>query len=120
MPRKRTTGPGVSGRMGRLERPVKAQVPPERRITPTRISRGAGGLAREGRSRAPGPPGAQLPAMARLDGRAPCSYRLDAAVNWLPEALPVGFPHGADGLRFAPARGEGVGLPRGCGVRLAL
>jgi len=105
--------------MGRLERPVKAQVPPERRITPSRISRVAVELARERRSLAHRPTVAQLRTMARLDGRAPCSYRLDAAVNWLPESLPVGFPHGADGLRFAHAGGEVVVLPDGCGFVLA-
>jgi hypothetical protein len=47
MPRKRTTGPGVCRSTGRPERPVKEKVPPEWRITPTRLSRAAFELARE-------------------------------------------------------------------------
>src|SRR3954454_2291176 len=119
MPRKRTTVPGVSGRMGRPERPVKGEVPPARRITPSRISRVAVELARERRSLAHRPTVAQMRMMALFDGRGPCSYRLDAAVNWLPESLPVGFPHGADGLCFAHGGGEVVSLPAGCGFVLA-
>jgi hypothetical protein len=57
--------------------------------------------------------------MARLDGREPCSYRLDRAVNWLPESLPVGFPYGALGLCFAHQGGEVVVLPDGAGFALA-
>ena len=34
MLRKRTTGPGVTGPLGRSEPPVKEQVAPEWRITP--------------------------------------------------------------------------------------
>lgn len=61
---------------------------------------------------------AQLRTMAMLGGRAPASYRLDAAVNRLPESLPADFPHGADGLRFAHAGGELVALPNGCAFSL--
>ena len=117
--RKRTTGPDGSGPLGRSERPVNGELSLARRITPTRVSRVAVELARERRSLAHRPTVAQLRTMARLDGRAPCSYRLDAAVNWLPESLPVGFPHGADGLCFAHAGGEVVVLPDGCGFVLA-
>ena len=119
MLRKRTTGPGVSGPLGRSERPAKGKVPPEWRITPSRVSRVAVELARERRRIAHRPTVAQLRMMARFDGRAPCSYRLDAAVNWLPESLPVGFPHGADGLCFAHAGGAVVVLPDGAGFALA-
>jgi hypothetical protein len=56
MLRKRTTGPGVSGSLGRSERPVKEQVPAEWRITPSRTSRVAVELARERRRTAHGRP----------------------------------------------------------------
>jgi hypothetical protein len=118
MHRKRTTGPDGSGRLGRSERPVNREMPVARRITPTRVSRVAVELARERRAIAHRPTVAQLRTMARFDGRAPCSYRLDAAVNWLPESLPVGFPHGADGLCFAHAGGAVVVLPGGGGFAL--
>jgi hypothetical protein len=118
MHRKRTTGPGVSGPLGRSERPVKEQATPEWRITPTRLSRAVIELARERRRIAHRPTVAQLRMMAGFDGRTPSTYRLDAAVNWLPEALPVGFPHGADGLRFTHPGGEIVLLPDGCGFAL--
>lgn len=115
---KRTTGPDGSGPLGRPERPVKEGAPPERRMTPARLSRVAVELARERRRLAHRPSVAQLRTMARLDGRAPCSYRLDAAVNWLPESLPVGFPLGADGLCFAHTGGAVVVLPDGAGFAL--
>ena len=57
--------------------------------------------------------------MASLDGRRPTTYRLDAAVNWLPESLPTDFPHGTDGLRFAHPGGELVVLPNGFGFALS-
>lgn len=118
MLRKRTTGPGVSGPLGRSERPVKEQVPPEWRITPSRVTRVAVELARERRRIAHRPTVAQLRMMARFDGRSPSTYRLDPAVNWLRESLPVGFPHGADGLCFAHAGGEIVVVPEGYGFAL--
>ena len=118
MLRKRTTGPGVSGPPGRSERPVKEKAPPEWRITPSRLARAVIELERERRRIAHRPTVAQLRMMAGFDGRAPSTYRLDAAVNWLPESLPVGFPHGADGLRFTHAGGEIVLLPDGCGFAL--
>jgi hypothetical protein len=117
MLRKRTTGPGVSGPLGRSERPVKAHVASEWRITPSRISRVAVELARERRRIAHRPTVAQLRMMALLDGRAPSSYRLDPDVNWLPESLPVGFPHGADGLCFAHAAARSWWCPTATGSR---
>ena len=60
----------------------------------------------------------QLRTMAALDGHAPASYELDAAVNWLPESLPADFPHGSVGLRFAHPGGESVVLPDGWGFAL--
>ena len=119
MHRKRTTGPDGTGPPLRPEQPVKQPVPPERRITLARVSRIAVELARERRRVAHRPTVAQLRTMAHMNGRAPCSYRLDAAVNWLPESLPVGFPHGADGLCFAHAGGAVVVLPDGAGFALA-
>ena len=40
-------------------------------------------------------------------------------MNWLPEALPTDFPHGADGLLFAHAGGQLVALPNGAGFPLS-
>jgi hypothetical protein len=116
--RKRTTGPGVSGSTGRSEGPVKENAPPEWRITPSRVSRAVIELAREHRRIAHWPTVAQLRMMAGFGGRAPSTYRLDAAVNWLPESLPLDFPHGADGLCFAHAEGDIVVLPCGAGFEL--
>ena len=118
MLRKRTTGPGVPGSAGRPERPAKGQVLPEWQMSPARLSRAVLELAREHRRLAHVPTMAQLRTMAGFDGRAPSTYRLDPAVNWLPECLPADFPHGADGLRITHAFGESVVLPNGCGFVL--
>jgi hypothetical protein len=99
-------------------RPVKERVPPERRITPAKAARAVMELARERRRLRHRPTLAQLRALARFDGWEPCSYRLDRAVNWLPESLPLDFPHGASGLCFAHRGGEVVVLPDGCGFAL--
>ena len=121
MHRKRTTAPdGIRDVMGPPDgRPVKGAGPPERRITPGRAARVAVELARERRQLEHVPTLAQLEAMARLGGSRPCSYRLDRAVNWLPESLPADFPHGASGLCFAHAGGAIVVLPGGAGFALA-
>ena len=66
MLRKRTTGPGGSGPLGRSERPVKEQDPPEWKITPARLSRAAFELAREHRQIDHLPTRAQWRTMARL------------------------------------------------------
>ena len=118
MLRKRTTGPGVPGSTGRPERPVKGQVLPEWQMTRSRLMRAVLELAREHRRMAHRPTMAQLRTMAGFDGRAPSTYRIDAAVNWLPECLPADFPHGADGLRITHASGESVLLPNGYGFLL--
>ena len=118
MLRKHTTGPSVSGSTGRPVRPVKGQVLPEWQMTPVRFSRAVLELAREHRRMTHWPTMAQLRTMAGFDGRAPSTYRLDPAVNWLPECLPADFPHGADGLRITHAYGESVLLPNGCGFLL--
>jgi hypothetical protein len=64
-------------------------------------------------------PGASL---ARAGGSEPCSYALDAEVNWLPGSLPVDFPLGATGLCFSRREAgwyeERVVLPNGLGFSL--
>jgi hypothetical protein len=102
MQQKRTTAPdGVRGPIGvPPARPVKEAIPPQRRITPARAARVAAEAARERRRLHHRPTVAQLCALARFDGRAPCSYRLDPEIGWLPESLPLDFPDGAHGLSF--------------------
>jgi len=100
------------------ERPAKGKDRPER-LTPTMAARLAIELTRERQRLSERPTTAQLRTMARFGGRQPCSYRLDPAVNWLPESLPLDFPHGASGLCFAHPGGEVVVLPNGCGFALA-
>jgi hypothetical protein len=114
----RTTGPGVPGSARRPERPVKWKEFPERKMTRSRLVRAVIELMRERRRLTHVPTRAQLRAMAGFEGRAPRTYRLDPAVNWLPRCLPVAFPHGADGLRITHAYGESVVLPNGCGFVL--
>jgi hypothetical protein len=118
---KRTTAPdGIWGVMGPpSRRPVKQVIPPERRITPGRAARVVVELARERRRLRHMPTLGQLEVMARLAGTQPCSYQLDPAVNWLPESLPIDFPHGANGLCFAHPGGAVVVLPDGAGFALA-
>jgi hypothetical protein len=120
MQQKRTTAPdGVPGRPGvPRARPVKQEIPPERRITATKAARTALELARERRHLHHHPTLAQLRAMARLEGCRPCSYQLDPDLNWLPESLPLDFPHGAHGLCFEHRGGEVVVLPDGGGFTL--
>jgi hypothetical protein len=93
-------------------------MPPQRRITPAKATRAAFELARQRRQLHHRPTGPQLRALARLGGSRPCSYRLDRSVNWLPESLPLDFPHGASGLCFAHRGGEVVVLPDGGGFAL--
>jgi hypothetical protein len=120
MPNKRTTAPdGVRGLASApAVRPVKQETPPERRITTAQAARVGLELARERRHLHHRPTMAQLRTMARFDGSRPCSYRLDPAVNWLPESLPLDFPHGADGLCFEHRGGELVALSGGGGFAL--
>src|SRR5688572_25391081 len=108
MHRKRTTAPdGIRGVKGQpTKRPVKGK--DRARLTAAMAARAAIELARERRRLAHRPTVAQLRTMARFGGRQPCSYRLDQAVNWLPESLPLEFPHGASGLCFAHPGGEVV------------
>jgi hypothetical protein len=97
---------------------VKWQVWPEWQMTRSRLCRAVIELAREHRRLAHVPTMAQVRMMAGFDGRAPRTYRLDPAVNWLPECLPLDFPHGADGLRMTHAYGDSVVLPNGWGFSL--
>jgi hypothetical protein len=121
MHRKRTTAPDeISGPMGspdprtRTNR-VAASV---RALPPRATARAVVELARHRRRLRHRPTLSQLQTMVHFDGREPCTYRLDRDVNWLPESLPIGFPHGADGLCFAHRDGEVVVLPDGCGFSL--
>ena len=120
MHRKRTSAAdGLRGVFGPPpERPVKPPDRPER-LTAAMAARVAVELARERRRLSHRPTVAQLRTLARLGGSRPSSYRLDPAVNWLPESLPLDFPHGASGLCFAHAGGAVVVLPNGCGFALA-
>ena len=117
---KRTTASdGVPGATGVPRAcPVNEQRSAERRITAAKAARTALELARERRHVHHRPTLAQLRALARLEGSRPCSYRLDPDVNWLPESLPVDFPHGASGLCFEHRGGELVVLPDGGGFAL--
>jgi hypothetical protein len=117
---KRTTAPhDITGPMGIATcTPRRRAISLDRRITPTRLTRSVVELARGRRRLRHRPTVAQLKTMVRFAGCEPCSYRLDRAVNWLPESLPVGFPLGATGLCFVHREGELVVLPDGSGFAL--
>ncbi len=88
-------------------------------MTRARLARAVIELAREHRRLAHVPTMAQLRMMAGFEGRAPSTYRLDPAVNWLPRGLPDDFPLGTDGLRITHACGDdSIVLPNGCGFWL--
>jgi hypothetical protein len=110
----RTTGPGGPGP------PLPhASSPPLQAVTLRRISAAGLELLRCRRSLTHRPTVAQLRALARFGGRAPRTYRLDPAREWLPESLPADFPLGAAGLCFAHAGGGAiVALPDGAGFTL--
>ena len=119
MLRKRTTAPGVSGPTGRPERPVKG------RTRPSGGSRRRGSRGRRSSWRASAggwhrPTMAQLRTMAGFGGRQPSTYRLDRAVNWLPESLPVDFPHGAERPALRPRGRRGRRAARRLRVRARL
>ncbi len=121
MHRKRTTA--TDGIPRAMESPTsstaRGEITLDRRPAPTALARGVIELARGRRRLRHRPTAAQLRTMILLGGREPCSYRLDQAVNWLPESLPVEFPYGASGLCFAHQGGEIVVLPDGAGFALA-
>ena len=107
MLRKRTTAPdGIAAGPG----------PPH--LPRRRVIHAALELARHAAELTDRPSLAQLRCLARFGGVAPRSYRLDPALNWLPESLPVGFPLGATGLRFAHVGGTLVALPDGSAFAL--
>jgi hypothetical protein len=90
-----------------------------------RTLRAVAQLARSRRRLAHVPTLMQFRALAQFDGREPCSYLLDPAVNYVPE-LPLGGedPLGRHALRFTgscPQTGrhlELVTLPDGCAFDL--
>jgi hypothetical protein len=91
-----------------------------RGIRVRRMLRAVAQLARSRRRLAHVPTPMQVRALAHVDGREPCSYLLDPAVNYVPE-LPLGRedPLGRHALRFTGShpdsgrRFELVALPDG-------
>ena len=63
-----------------------------RRMTRSRLVRAVIELMREHRQLTHMPTKAQVRAMAGFEGRAPSTYRLDPAVNWLPRCLAGRLP----------------------------
>jgi hypothetical protein len=117
---KRTTVPDGIPRAMRppTSATARREITLDHRATPPALARAVIELARGRRRLRHRPTLAQLRTMVRLDGRQPCSYRLDPAANWLPESLPVDFPHGASGLCLVHRGGELVVLPDACGFSL--
>src|SRR4051795_6905944 len=101
MHRKPTTGPdGIPRAAVRRSSAVElGGIVFDRRTRPTALARTLVELARSGRRLRHRPTVAQLRTMVHMDGRQPCTYRLDRASNWLPESLPLGFPYRAEGVR---------------------
>ena len=120
MHRKRTTGPdGIPRPAVRRSSTVEfGGIVFDRRTRPTALARTLVVLARSGRRLRHLPSVGQLRTMVRMDGRQPCTYRLDRASNWLPESLPVDFPYGANGLCVVQRGHELVLLPCGAGFAL--
>jgi hypothetical protein len=120
--RKRTTAPDeITGPMGspqprsRTDK-VAARL---RGLPPRATARAVVELARNRRRLQYRPTLAQIYVMVRFDGREPCSYVLDPAVNFMPAVAPVGFPSGRNGLCFVHgACGEMVVAPDGTGFSL--
>ena len=69
------------------------ELPPRRRARAgiVRTLRAIVRLARKGRRLAHLPSLGQVQAMAWFDGREPCSYLLDRAVNFVPEPMEFGY-----------------------------
>jgi hypothetical protein len=103
-------------------RPAKGR---HRRRSVAKTLRALAELARSHRQLAHVPTLMQLRALAHFDGREPCSYLLDPAVNYVPE-LPLGGedPLGRHALCFtgrhpdSGRRFELVTLPDGCAFDL--
>src|SRR4051795_13779412 len=104
MHRKPTTGPdGIPRAAVRRSSTVEfGGIVVDRRPRPTALARTLVELARSGRRLRHRPTVAQLRTMVHMDGRQPCTYRLDRAGDWLPPDLALGFPHRADGVCVGP------------------
>ena len=120
--RKRTTAPDeISGPMGSPDPRTRTDrvVASLRGLPPRATARAVVELARNRRRLRHRPTLAQVQMMVRFDGREPCSYLLDPAVNFMPDVVPVGFPSGRNGLCFVHGRcGEMVVAPDGTGFSL--
>jgi hypothetical protein len=122
MLRKRTTSPDQnSGPIGSPDPTTRTNriVASLRALPPRATARAVVRLARHRRRLRHRPTLAQVQMMIRFDGREPCSYELDPAVNFMPHAVPVGFPSGRNGLCFVHGhQGELVVAPDGTGFSL--
>lgn len=120
--RKRTIAPDeIAGPMGSLEPRTRSDrvVASLRGLPPRATARAVMELARHRHRVRHRPTRAQLWMMIRFDGREPCSYELDPAVNFVPEVVPVGFPSGRNGLCFVHGPcAELVVAPDGTGFSL--
>ena len=94
--RNRSTRSGGIPLLGRFRRSKQG-----RRAGTCRTVRAVAQLVRSRRRLAHVPTVMQVRALAHFDGREPCSYLLDPAVNYVPE-LPLGGadPNGRHGLCF--------------------
>ena len=118
--RNRSTGSGGIALLGRSRRSK-----PGGRGDARRTLRAVAQLVRSRRALAHLHQCRQVRAMAHFDGREPCSYLLDPAVNYVPE-LPLGGedPLGRHALHFTGScpqsgrRVELVALPDGCAFDL--
>ena len=118
--RNRSTRPGG---IPLPDEPLPAK--PQRRTGVRQTLRAVAQLVRSHRRLAHVPTLMQVRAVAHFDGREPCSYLLDPAVNYVPE-LPLGGedPLGRHGLCFtgrdpdSGRRFELVTLPDGCAFDL--
>ena len=114
-----------SGGIPLLDEPVPAKAPGKRAGVSARRCARSSQLVRSRRRLAHVPTLMQVRALAHFDGREPCSYLLDPAVNYVPE-LPLGGedPLGRHALCFtgrhpdSGRRFELVTLPDGCAFDL--
>jgi hypothetical protein len=85
------TGEGSTSVSGTLGLADDEPRPDHERLGPVRIVRALVRLARAWRRLAHVPTLGQVCAMAWFDGREPCSYLLDRAVNFVPEPMQFGY-----------------------------
>ena len=120
--RKRTTAPDdITGPTGTPATRTRTRrvVASVRGLPPRATAHAVVELARHRRRLRHRPTLPQVRMMIRFDGREPCSYELDPAVNFVPDVVPVGFPSGRNGLCFVHGRcGELVVAPDGTGFSL--